>query len=87
MALGAITHPLHSNYFADAVGELILSRVGVSFLWRCKALRPYGSSPILIRQQHRRSSYDCFIASVCHRLNVPIYTDNQKDFLKVLPAQ
>lgn len=28
---------------------------------------------------------DCFIASVCHRLNIPIYTDNQKDFLKILP--
>ncbi len=42
------------DYYADAVGELILSRVGVSFLWRRKALRPYGSSPILIRQQHLR---------------------------------
>lgn len=29
---------------------------------------------------------DCFIASVGYRLNVPIYTDNQKDFLKILPA-
>lgn len=28
---------------------------------------------------------DCFNASVCHRLNLPIYTDNQKDFLKILP--
>ena len=46
-----------ADYYADAVGELILSRVGVSFLWRRKALRPYGSSPILSRQQHRRSSY------------------------------
>jgi predicted nucleic acid-binding protein len=30
---------------------------------------------------------DCFIASVCTRLNVPVYTDNQRDFLKVLPPQ
>jgi len=44
------------NYYADAVGELILSRVGMSFLWRRKALRPYGSSHILIRQQHRRTT-------------------------------
>lgn len=29
---------------------------------------------------------DCFIGAVCYRLNVPIYTDNQKDFLKILPA-
>ena len=29
---------------------------------------------------------DCLIASVCHRLNIPIYTDNEKDFLKTLPA-
>jgi len=28
------------DYYADAVGELILSRVGVSFLCRRKALRP-----------------------------------------------
>ena len=28
---------------------------------------------------------DCFIASVCLRLNQPIYTHNQKDFLKMLP--
>ena len=40
-------------------------------------------------QSHRLSQgigvNDCFIASVCYRLNVPIYTDNQKDFLKILP--
>ena len=28
---------------------------------------------------------DCFIASVVHRLNVPICTHNVKDFLKILP--
>lgn len=28
---------------------------------------------------------DCLIASVAHRLQVPIYTHNQKDFLKILP--
>ena len=28
---------------------------------------------------------DCFIASVCQRLNQPIYTHNQKDYLKMLP--
>jgi len=30
---------------------------------------------------------DCLIASVCHRLNVPLYTHNRKDFLKLLPAR
>lgn len=29
---------------------------------------------------------DCLIASVCYRLNVPIYIDNQKDFLSLLPS-
>ena len=29
---------------------------------------------------------DCLIASVCHRLNIPLYTDNEKDFLKTLPT-
>jgi predicted nucleic acid-binding protein len=33
------------------------------------------------------SFQDCLIASVCHRLQVPIYTQNVKDFLAVLPAQ
>lgn len=41
-------------------------------------------------QAHRLSQgvgvNDCLIASVCYRLNVPIYTDNQKDFLKILPS-
>lgn len=30
---------------------------------------------------------DTLIASVCHRLNVPVYTDNRKDYLKLLPAE
>ncbi len=55
--LTALNTFFKGNYFADAVGELILSRVGMSFLWRRKALRPYGSSPILIRQQHHLSSH------------------------------
>jgi predicted nucleic acid-binding protein len=29
---------------------------------------------------------DCFNASVCHRLNVPILTHNVKHYLKILPA-
>ncbi len=28
---------------------------------------------------------DCFNASVCFRLNIPIFTDNIKDYLKILP--
>lgn len=30
---------------------------------------------------------DCLIASVAHRLQLPIFTHNQKDFLKILPTQ
>lgn len=29
---------------------------------------------------------DCFIASVCYRLRLPIYTHNLKDYLKILPS-
>jgi predicted nucleic acid-binding protein len=29
---------------------------------------------------------DCFNASVCHRLQVPIYTHNVKDYRKILPS-
>jgi predicted nucleic acid-binding protein len=29
---------------------------------------------------------DCLIASVCHRLQVPIYTQNLKDMRKLLPS-
>lgn len=30
---------------------------------------------------------DCLIASVCYRLQVPIYTYNLKDYYKTLPAE
>ena len=30
---------------------------------------------------------DCFNGSVCNRLQVPIYTHNVKDYLKILPAK
>ncbi len=30
---------------------------------------------------------DCLIASISYRLQVPLYTHNQKDMLKVLPAK
>ena len=29
---------------------------------------------------------DCLTASVCHRLQIPIYTNNEKDLLKLLPV-
>ena len=29
---------------------------------------------------------DCFNASVCRRLNIPVYTHNVRDYLKILPA-
>lgn len=41
----------------------------------------------LYRLSHGIAINDCLIASVCHRLGVPIYTDNQKDFLKILPPE
>lgn len=38
------------------------------------------------RLSHGASLKDCLIASVCHRLRVPIYTKNVKDFLPLLAA-
>jgi len=41
-------------------------------------------------EQHRLSYgvaiNDCLIAAVAHQLQTPILTHNQKDFLKILPA-
>jgi len=36
------------------------------------------------RLSHGVSLTDCLIASVCYRLNIPLYTDNVKDFLPML---
>ena len=45
---------------------------------------------VLQLEQYRLSkgvaSNDCMIASLCHRLKIPVYTHNLKDYLKVLPA-
>jgi predicted nucleic acid-binding protein len=38
------------------------------------------------RLSHGVSFKDCLIASVCARLQIPIFTQNVKDFLAVLPA-
>jgi predicted nucleic acid-binding protein len=42
-------------------------------------------------EQHRLSQgvgvMDCFNASICNRLKIPIYTHNQKDFLKMLSQE
>lgn len=38
------------------------------------------------RLSHGIGINDCLIASVAQRLQVPILTHNQKDFLKILPA-
>jgi predicted nucleic acid-binding protein len=39
------------------------------------------------RLSHGVSFKDCLIASVAHRLQVPLYTQNVKDFLVILPAR
>lgn len=41
---------------------------------------------ITFRLSHGVEINDCLIASVCHRLQVPIYTQNVKDMVKTLPA-
>ncbi len=47
--------------------------------WAMQALKSY-------RLSHGVSILDCLIASIAHRLQVPIYTDNVKDF-PMLDAQ
>lgn len=41
---------------------------------------------IKYRLSHGLEINDCLIASVCHRLQMPIYTQNVKDMRKVLPS-
>jgi predicted nucleic acid-binding protein len=46
----------------------------------------------MLQLRHNRLSKgvhdeDCLIASVCHRLQVPIYTQNVKDMRKLLPSE
>src|SRR5579859_4899823 len=39
---------------------------------------------LLYRLRYGVSLTDCLIASVCHRLKVPLYTDNVKEFIPKL---
>lgn len=41
---------------------------------------------LLSRLSRGVTTMDCFNASVCHRLRIPVYTHNQKDYLKLLPS-
>jgi predicted nucleic acid-binding protein len=38
------------------------------------------------RLSHGVSLKDCLIASICHRLQIPLYTKNVNDFLPILTA-
>jgi predicted nucleic acid-binding protein len=64
----------------------ILSSFEIVFLtevdqqWVMKQLLKY-------RLSHGVSFKDCLIASVCSRLQVPLYTKNVKDFLPILDAK
>lgn len=42
---------------------------------------------LLYRLSHGIEINDTLIASVCHRLKLPIYTHNQKDYLRLLPRK
>lgn len=65
--------------------KTIMSRFPLIFLqdgdqvWAMEQMERY-------RLSHGVGINDCLIGSICYRLNVPIYTDNQKDFLKILPS-
>lgn len=47
-------------------------------LWAMEQMERY-------RLSHGVGINDCLIASVSHRLKLPVFTHNQKDFLKLLP--
>ncbi len=69
----------------QATCKAILSRFDMEYLtpsdmdWAMQQMES-------LRLSHGVEINDCLIASVCHRLNIPIYTHNQKDFLKLLPS-
>jgi len=69
-----------------AACKAILSRFDIEYLipsdmdWAMTQMERY-------RLARGEETNDCFIASVCHRLHVPIYTHNQKDYLKILPSE
>lgn len=46
-------------------------------LWAMQQMLAY-------RLSHGVSIMDCLIASVCHRLQVPLYTHNLKDMVRLL---
>lgn len=48
--------------------------------WAMEQLQTY-------RLSHGIGIMDCFIASVCHRLQVPLYTDNLKHMKVLLPKK
>jgi predicted nucleic acid-binding protein len=74
-----------SGKAGQATCKAILSRFNLIYLtdadqsWAMTQIETY-------RLSRGVALEDCLIASVCYRLNIPIYTDNEKDFLKVLPA-
>jgi predicted nucleic acid-binding protein len=47
--------------------------------WAMKAMKTY-------RLSHGVAIMDCLIASICHRLQLPLSTDNVKHFLPILDA-
>lgn len=48
--------------------------------WTMRQLRQY-------RLSHGVATNDCLIASVAHRLQIPLYTDNVKHMQVILPSQ
>ncbi|MEO8396941.1 MAG: PIN domain-containing protein [Chloroflexota bacterium] len=64
--------------------KLVLAKFDLSFptqedqVWAMEQMERY-------RLSRGVGINDCLIASVSQRLQVPIYTHNQKDFLKILP--
>ncbi|SRR5258708_9183062 len=64
----------------------IIAQFGMGFLtradqrWAMNQLMRY-------RLSHGVSFKDCLIASISHRLQVPLYTKNIKDFLPILSAK
>ena len=70
----------------QAAAKALMGRFEMEYLtrsdmdWAMEQMERY-------RLSHGVEINDCLIASVAYRLQVPIFTQNEKDFLKVLPPK
>lgn len=68
-------------------GACLRILMSVEVVMLTEADQQWAMSQLLkFRLSHGVSFKDCLIASVCHRLQFPLYTKNVKDFVSILGA-